>query len=110
MKIVVLMLTLLIAACAPQPADFLAVCQAEDAAQPIPPRVAAVLVTEEQQASYRAGSIRICQTYHAGRARLQQQEGRAMVAAIVLGAASDALFVNNLQRDPLNTLAPYRRR
>lgn len=40
----------------------------------------------------------------------ERRESGAMATAIILGAASDALFVNNFRRDPIGTIAPYRRR
>lgn len=60
-----------------------------------------------------------CQRYLADMANMmhraspeyQAQQARgALVAGIVLGAASDALWVNNMRRAPLETIAPYRRR
>jgi len=110
MKHLIILTALLAGACAARESDFLAMCQAEVAAKPIPPRVAAVLTTEAQQSSYRAGSVRICQTYRAGMARLQQQESRAMVAAVIFGAASDALAEHNFYVYDVPRAARYLRR
>lgn len=86
---------LAITACAPQREDFAEVCQAEETAKPIPPRVAAVLTSEESRASYLRSNVYACQSLRHGLARSAHQARWAPAVAIVLGSASDALATHN---------------
>lgn len=103
MKIAPLVLVALLVGCAaappPVPEDFMGVCTERYSTMP----------RRESLESY----LRWCQdtevVLESARRERARREFGAMAAAVVLGAASDALWVNNMRRAPLETLAPYRR-
>jgi hypothetical protein len=79
------------------------------AAPPVPDctqdaRVVDAIGTEEYDLRLRA-----CRIHMDALANSERRRRVYMGAAILFGAASDALWVNNVQRDPLGTVAPLRR-
>jgi len=98
----ILLLALLIVGCAqvpPAPEDFTESCTARYS----------TMRRSESLESYLRWCTRTEVVLAEARQREQNRQRGAAIVGILLNAGSDALFVNNLQRDPLNTLAPYRR-
>ena len=103
MKFAPLAALLLIAGCAaappPAPEDFIGVCTRHY--DSIPRR--------ESLENYLRWCLETEVVLETARRERARREFGAMAAGIVLGAASDALWVNNMRRAPLETIAPYRR-